>query len=210
MKKYTFEDVCPMYTGGGIYVFCGKSNIGYFGASDESFDVYFYDTSMFDEDGELIGDFFDGCEWHDAHVIENVDVDNLKFFEEMLKWAIKNHENNGYHPYGNYQVSDLKDTLERLHEYKKEIMGEEERDNVIIKDETIIGYPKDLTRHFLNQIKYFVGNGEEDVCAIIDCAHVLEDLLNYNHDDMVVVEPYDDGTLGCCGLKDLMFLNNYK
>lgn len=70
--------------------------------------------------------------------------------------------------------------------------------NVIKKDDIIIGFPSDLTKYALEQIKYLTdGDAESMVCTIIDFASVLKELLDYDCDKLVAIKEYCDGTLYC-------------
>lgn len=117
--KYEFEQVCPIYSGGGIYCFFGKSNIGFFMASDEMFDVNLIDENPI-PGNEIIEDVWDG-DWQDEHIVEYYDGENLGFFEEMLEWIINNEDKVLQTYCHNYQAEDLKRSLARLKDYRKEI-----------------------------------------------------------------------------------------
>lgn len=109
--KYRFEKVVPIYTGGGIYCFYGKTDENYFISSDNYW-VEFVDYIPFDDKKVIEEDMWQ-TDWLDAHTIkEFIDEKPMyEFLEQMYKWVIKEHKTNGYIMDGNYQIEEIEEWL---------------------------------------------------------------------------------------------------
>lgn len=119
--KYNFERVCPIYTGGGIYVFYGKVNGHWFSADDANCYVYLFDETPFEEDGH-IKDEAQYIEFYEEHSADNSMIaDEFDFMRQMLKWVIKHEEYIRVNEMHNYDPSDMERSLEYIEQMESEI-----------------------------------------------------------------------------------------
>lgn len=88
----------PMYSGGGVYLFCGSLSDGSFFIADNTF----YDVTLVTANPIQAGDNAFTVEWQEEHLIDCLPEDvALVFFGYMLDWIT------WYKPDGNYQMLDI-------------------------------------------------------------------------------------------------------
>lgn len=111
VMKYSIRDVEPIYTGGNIYCFIGKTNDNYFLAESSNFDVRILCTDPHTEDFEAVW----MPEWQEKNLVKDLlPINALEFFEEMVEW-IKSNE-----PDGNYSMSEISELGEEVKELTSE------------------------------------------------------------------------------------------
>lgn len=104
------ENVMPIYTGGGIYVYTGELSDGnYFIASDQSFVGDYFDIRIVDENPADYEEDFCNVTWQEEHLISDVVGGEAREFTiQLLEWVLENH------PEGNYQLGDIEAMLDSI------------------------------------------------------------------------------------------------
>ena len=112
-NEYEIEYAIPNYTGGNVYVFTGKLKNGNYFLADDTFtpfDTRILDidpnTTIKDENGIEVT-LMDDVSLQDKHLVKDLDENDAKEFTlNLVKWIEENK------PDGNYQVDEIKATLE--------------------------------------------------------------------------------------------------
>ena len=104
------ENVTPIYTGGGIYVYIGELSDGnYFIASDQSFVGDYFDIRIVDENPADYEEDFCDVTWQEEHLVSDVVGGEAREFTiQLLEWVLENH------PEGNYQLGDIEAMLDSI------------------------------------------------------------------------------------------------
>ena len=104
------ENVTPIYTGGGIYIYTGELSDGnYFIASDQSFAGDYFDIRIVDENPADYEEDFCDVTWQEEHLVSDVVGGEAREFTiQLLEWVLENH------PEGNYQLGDIEAMLDSI------------------------------------------------------------------------------------------------
>ncbi len=104
------ENVTPIYTGGGIYIYTGELSDGnYFIASDQSFAGDYFDIRIVDENPADYEEDFCNVTWQEEHLVSDVVGGEAREFTiQLLEWVLENH------PEGNYQLGDIEAMLDSI------------------------------------------------------------------------------------------------
>ena len=104
------ENVTPIYTGGGIYIYTGELSDGnYFIASDQSFVGDYFDIRIVDENPADYEEDFCDVTWQEEHLVSDVVGGEAREFTiQLLEWVLENH------PEGNYQLGDIEAMLDSI------------------------------------------------------------------------------------------------
>lgn len=104
------ENVTPIYTGGGIYVYIGELSDGnYFIASDQSFVGDYFDIRIVDENPADYEEDFINVTWQEEHLVSDVVGGEAREFTiQLLEWVLENC------PEGNYQLGDIEAMLDSI------------------------------------------------------------------------------------------------
>ena len=104
------ENVTPIYTGGGIYIYTGELSDGnYFIASDQSFAGDYFDIRIVDENPADYEEDFGNVAWQEEHLVSDVVGGEAREFTiQLLEWVLENH------PEGNYQLGDIEAMLDSI------------------------------------------------------------------------------------------------
>ena len=103
--KHTINNVTPIYTGGGFYIYLGEIDNNYFIADDNCNDVRIVNSDP------AINENYTDTTWQEAHLVRDMETgspEHLSTFQAILQWIINNK------PSGaacNYNITDIEARL---------------------------------------------------------------------------------------------------